>query len=388
MNKRVISMGMALALLAGSASAAVYTDAPGTPTQDQVVSLKAQWRDEAGTAYVLEEMPADKLTMDTATSVYEYVYEEGNRPVQWYPEETQKAIQEMIGSSGESLYMTELMRLHADDVSLDADLDAVMTLDIDYQPGQMTVVVLGDTTDTENIQWTPVVSRVTATGTVEFEIPKELIEQLKGDDLIFTLLTVRQTTRTIKREVEKTQEPEVLPSKEASDTTRIVQTVRNGEVVEDDFELIVVQETEIIKKEVSLLEKFVTEEKRPALDWLPEADQNRVRYLLGADADSLLVTDYVSLTSKNFWPTDGDAVGSLTFATPYKEGQTIVTALGVPKKDTEQTEEGKTLMDWIVQPAYVRENGVIDVVFDQMGLIDMDTETALLLMLSVPETDE
>ena len=132
----------------------------------------------------------------------------------------------------------------------------------------------------------------------------------------------------------------------------------------------------------------MTEEKRPALDWLPEADQNRVRYLLGADADSLLVTDYVSLTSKNFWPTDGDAVGSLTFATPYKEGQTIVTALGVPKKDTEQTEEGKTLMDWIVQPAYVRENGVIDVVFDQMGLIDMDTETALLLMLSVPETDE
>ncbi len=386
MNKRVISMGIALSLLAGNAFAAVYTDAPGTPTQDQVVSLKAEWQDELGTAYVLEEMPADKLTMDTATDVYKFVYEEGNRPVRWYPEETQKGIEEMIGGNGDSLYMTELMRLHADDAETIADLGAAMTLDIAYQPGQTTVVVLGDTSDPENIQWTPVESRVTATGQVEFYIPQELMEQLKGDDLIFTLLTVRSTTRTIVKEVEKTQEPESLPSKQASDTTRIVKTVRNGEEVEDDFELIVVEDTEVIRQEISLLENYVTVEKRPALSWLPEKDQERVRYLLGADGDDLIVTDYVSLTSKNFFPTDGDAVGTLSFATPYKEGQTIVTALGFPKK--EAGEDGQTLMDWIVQPAYVRENGVLDVVFDQTGLIDMDTETGLLLLLSVPETDE
>lgn len=292
----------------------------------------------------------------------------------------------MIGGNGDSLYMTELMRLHADDAETIADLGAAMTLDIAYQPGQTTVVVLGDTSDPENIQWTPVESRVTATGQVEFYIPQELMEQLKGDDLIFTLLTVRSTTRTIVKEVEKTQEPESLPSKQASDTTRIVKTVRNGEEVEDDFELIVVEDTEVIRQEISLLENYVTVEKRPALSWLPEKDQERVRYLLGADGDDLIVTDYVSLTSKNFFPTDGDAVGTLSFATPYKEGQTIVTALGFPKK--EAGEDGQTLMDWIVQPAYVRENGVLDVVFDQTGLIDMDTETGLLLLLSVPETDE
>ena len=387
MKKRILSMGMALTMMTGNALAAVYTDAPGTPTQDQVVSLKAEWKDEAGTAYTLEEMPADQLTMDTATDVYGFVYEQGNRPVRWYPEETQIAIEKMIGGSGDSLYMTELMRLHADDVEVNADLGAVMTLDIDYQPGQTTVVVLGDTSDSANIVWTPVVSRVTATGRVEFDIPQELMEQLRGNDLIFTLLTVRQTTQTIVKTVE-TETPESLPSKQASDTTQIVKTVRNGVEVEDNFELVVVQETEVIRREVSLLEQFVTEQERPALSWLPEKDQDRVRYLLGADADSLIVTDYVSLNSKYFRPTDGDAVGTLSFATPYMEGQTIVTALGIPKKDAEADEDGKTLMDWIVQPAYVRESGVVDVVFDQTGLIDMDTETGLLLLLSVPETNE
>ena len=92
------------------------------------------------------------------------------------------------------------------------------------------------------------------------------------------------------------------------------------------------------------------------------------------------------LITRDFRPTDGDAVGTLSFATPYGEGQTIVTALGVPKKET--SENGETLMDWSVQPAVVREGGVVDVVFDQLALIDMGAETGLLLLLSEPEAGE
>lgn len=380
MKKRILGIALALALLTGSASAAVYTDAPGTPTQDQVVSLVAQWEDEEKTSYALEEMPADKLTMDTATDVYTFVYEEENRPVRWYPEDTQTAIEQMVDDA-DALYMTELMRLHADEVEVNANLGAVMTLTIDYQVGQKVVVVLGDVSDPSNIVWTPVESRVTATGCVQFEIPQELMATLQGGDLLFTLLTVRQgATKTVT--VEATQVPEILPSKEASDTTRVVKTVRNGKVLEDDFEINVVEETTLIQREIELLGQFVTVKKKPVLNWLPQADQDRVRYLLGVDGDALIVTDYVALTSKNFRPTDGDAVGTLSFATPYTEGQTIVTALGLPKEGT--SEEGETLMDWIVQPAIVRENGVVDVVFDQLALIDMGTETALLLMLSEP----
>ena len=386
MKKRILGIALALALLTGSASAAVLTDAPGTPTQDRAVALEARWEDETRTAYDLRELPADQLTMDQAADVYDFVYEQGNRPVRWYPEDTQKAIEAMISVDPDALYMTEFMRLHAAEIEPPAELDAAMTLSIDYQPGQLTVVVLGDTSDPANLVWTPVESRVTATGRVEFDIPQELMAQLQGGDLLFSLLTVRQGARGTVT-VETTETPDSLPSKQAGDTTRIVKTVdKDGQALPDDFELVIVPETDLIRREIALLEQFVTEQEQPALNWLPEEDQNRVRYLLGVNGEALIVSDYVPLITRDFRPTDGDAVGTLSFATPYQEGQTIVTAMGVPKKDT--SENGETLMDWSVQPAVVREGGVVDVVFDQLALIDMGAETGLLLMLSEPTAGE
>ncbi len=386
MKKRILGIALTLALLTGSASAAVLTDAPGTPTQDRAVALEARWEDETRTDYDIQELPADQLTMDQAVDVYDFVYEQGNRPVRWYPEDTQKAIEAMISVDPDALYMTEFMRLHAAEIDPPAGLDAAMTLTIDYQPGQLTVVVLGDTSDPANLVWTPVESRVTATGRVEFDIPQDLMAQLQGEDLLFSLLTVRQGARGTAT-VETTEIPDSLPSKQAGDTTRVVKTVgKDGQALPDDFELVIVPETELIRREIALLGQFLTEREQPALSWLPEEDQNRVRYLLGVDGEALIVSDYVPLITRDFRPTDGDAVGTLSFATPYQEGQTIVTALGVPKKDT--SENGETLMDWSVQPAVVREGGVVDVVFDQLALIDMGAETGLLLMLSEPTAEE
>ena len=385
MKKRILGIALALALLTGSASAAVLTDAPGTPTQDRAVALEARWENETRTAYDLRELPADQLTMDQAVDVYDFVYEQGNRPVRWYPEDTQKAIEAMISVDPDALYMTEFMRLHAAEIDPPAGLDAAMTLTIDYQPGQLTVVVLGDTSDPTNLVWTPVESRVTATGRVEFDIPQDLMAQLQGEDLLFSLLTVRRGARGTAT-VETTEIPDSLPSKQAGDTTRVVKTVgKDGQALPDDFELVIVPETDLIQREIALLGQFLTEREQPALSWLPEEDQNRVRYLLGVDGEALIVSDYVPLITRDFRPTDGDAVGTLSFATPYGEGQTIVTALGVPKKET--SENGETLMDWSVQPAVVREGGVVDVVFDQLALIDMGAETGLLL-LSEPEAGE
>ena len=388
MMKRVLGMALALTMLTASASAAVFTDAPGTPTQDRAVSLTAVWQDEQQTTYDLKDMPADQLTMNTATDVYDFVYEQGNRPVRWYPEDTQKAIEAMVSVNPDVLYMTEFMRLHAAEAEATSELDATMTLKIDYQPGQLTVVVLGDTSDPENIVWTPVESQVTETGVVTFQIPAELMSQLQGEDLLFSLLTVRQGSRGTTTVV-TTEVPDVLPSKQAEDTTRIVETVSaDGAAKPHDFELEIVPETSLIQRELTLLGQYVTEQQQPALNWLPEEDQNRVRYLLGTDGNDLIVSDYVPLISKDFRPTDGDAVGSLSFATPYQEGQTIVTALGLPKEDGSTSDGDESQMDWIVQPATVRANGVVDVVFDQLALIDMDTETGLLLMLSVPNAEE
>lgn len=391
MKKRILGIVLALMLLTVSASAAVLTDAPGTPTQDRAVALDARWEDEAQTAYDLRELPADHLTVNQAVDVYDFVYEQGNRPVRWYPEDTQKAIEAIISVDPDTLHMTEFMRLHAAEIVPPADLEATMTLTIDYQPGQLTVVVLGDTSDPANLVWTPVESRVIANGQVEFNVPQALMAQLQGEDLLFSLLTVRQGARgTV--EVETTEVPENLPSKQAGDTTRVVKTVtRDGQALPDDFKIAIVPETELIRREITMLGQFVTEQEQPALNWLPEEDQNRVRYLLGVDGEALIVSDYVPLITEGFRPTDGDAVGTLSFATPYSESQTIVTALGIPDKNADNADEiqnGKTQMKWSVQPAIVREGGVVDVVFDQLALIDMGTEAGLLLMLSEPAAGE
>lgn len=399
MKKRILSTGLALVLAlltcSTSALAAVLTDAPGTPTQDRAISLEARWEDKEKTAYELEALPADQLSMDTVTDIYEFVFEEENRPVRWYPEETQKAIRKMLSIDPDVLYMSEFMRLHAPKIKPPAALDVVLTLTIDYQPGQLTVVVLGDVSDPENIVWTPVKSRVTAVGRIEFTIPQELMKALQNEDVLLSLLTVREGARgTADAEVkENTKE---VPSKRAADTTRVVTSVsQKGEQLEDHFVLKIAPTTRLIRREIAHLQQFVKEKEEPALKWLPEEDQNRVRYLLEkdgeTDAEELIVSDYTAMITEDFRPTDGDALGTLSFATPYKEGQVIITALGIPKEDADADDAEETQMDWSVQPAKVRRVGkvnVVDVVFDQLALIDMDEETGLLLVLSVPEDEE
>ena len=382
--KCILGIALALALLlTGGALAVELTDVPGTPTQDVVTSLTSNWRDEAKTAYDLRVLPSDQLTMDQVTDAYTFVYEENHRPVRWYPEETQRAIEAMIGSTNpDALYMTEFMRLHAAQIEPPTDLDAVMELKVDYRPGQLTVVVLGDVTNPQEIVWTPVESHVTAVGRLEFVIPQALMSELQGEDVLFTLLTVRTGDggTTVPAATEK---PEIVPSKQAGDNTRIVRTTdKDGNVLADPFELIIVSETDRITHELALLNEHLKMKKLPALEWLPEESQSEIRFLLGDKADGLLIYDYVPLITRSYRHTDGDAIATFSFATPYKEGQAVVTALGLPKADA--LADGETVMDWAVQRAVVRADGTVDVVFDQLALIGMDTETGLLLVYGEP----
>ena len=382
--KRILGIALALALLlTGSALAVELTDVPGTPTQDVVASLTSAWRDEAKTAYDLQVLPSDQLTMDQATDAYTFVYEENHRPVRWYPEETQRAIEAMIGSTDpDALHMTEFMRLHAAQIEPPTDLDAVMELKVNYRPGQLTVVVLGDVTNPQEIVWTPVESHVTAVGRLEFVIPQALMNELQGEDVLFTLLTVRTGDggTTVPAATEK---PEIVPSKQAGDNTRIVRTTdKDGNVLADPFELIIVSETDRITHELALLNEHLKMKKLPALEWLPEESQSEIRFLLGDQADRLLILDYVPLITRSYRHTDGDAIAVFSFATPYKEDQAVVTALGLPKADA--LADGETMMDWAVQRAVVRADGTVDIVFDQLALIGMDTETGLLLVYGEP----
>ena len=388
MMKRFFATLLALSLLlAGTAFAAEATDAPGTPTHDVVLSLTAKWLDEEETPYDLQVMEPDQLTMDTVTEIYKFVYEEDNRPVRYFPEETQKQIEEMLAGvvDPDALYMTEFMRLHAAEAEPEADLLAEMLVDVDYQPDQLILVVLGDTTDPENLVWTPVESRVVELGKVEFTVPQALMQELQGEDVLFSLLTVRKGARggVVSAQTQDAEHVQ-LPSKTAYDTVRVTKlAAADGTPIEDDFELLVVEESEIITRELALIREHVKEKEQPVCTWLPDEDRDEIQLLLTdeLDRDELVVYDYLPLITKNYKDTYGDVISAFTFATPYEEGQQVVTVLGLPR---EEPVEGETLMDWAVQRAQVNADGEVEIVFDQLALIGMGEETGLLLVLCEP----
>lgn len=386
--KRFLGILLMLALLLGGTAFAVEaTDAPGTPTQDVVLSLTANWLDEENTPYDLEVMEPDQLAMDTVTEIYKFVFEQDNRPVRYFPEETQRQIEEMLEGivDPDALYMTEFMRLHAAEAEPETDLLAEMLVDVDYQSDQLILVVLSDTSDSENLVWTPVESRVVELGKVEFTVPQALMEELQGEDVLFSLLTVRKGARggVISEEYWETEHIQ-LPSKTAKDSVKLAKLVSaDGTQIEDDFELLIVEESEIIIRELALIREHVKEEEQPVCTWLPDEERDEIQLLLsdGLDRDELVVYDYLPLITKNYKDTYGDVISTFTFATPYEEGQQVVTVLGLPR---ETPVEGETLMDWAVQRAQVNENGEVEIVFDQLALIGMGEETGLLLVLCEP----
>ena len=86
MVRRSVALAVLMLLLTiCGACAQVLTDAPGTPTQDVVLSLESLWQDEAKTPYDLTVEQADQLTMDTVSDIFHFVYKEENRPARYFP---------------------------------------------------------------------------------------------------------------------------------------------------------------------------------------------------------------------------------------------------------------------------------------------------------------
>ncbi len=383
--KKILALALVLMLPAAGAFAAVLTDVPATPAKAAGVQITASWAD--GTAAdELQALDADEVTVAQAQAAYAYVYEGNNSAASWYPEETRQEIAGMVSTDAADLGMSNMLRLHVADGEPQSDLNATIDPGVAYQADQQVVVVLGDTTGADGIDWTTVAATVNANGRIEFTVPQSVLALLQGKDLIFTVMSTRSVTREVVNtesepvfETEAPAEDEGTPSVDAESTTSVARTVKNGQVVEDDFKLVIVEETTEIRQEIELIKTYVSANAQPALTWLPEDAQQSVAYLLGNDGSDLIVSDYVTLTSENFVSGDGSAVGTFSFATPYTAGRKLVAALGLPKADAAA---GETQMSWTVMPASVNENGCVDVVFDQQVLDEMGSETGLLLIFS------
>ena len=87
-----------------------YTDVPGMPTQDFVLSFEDVKNEK--TYDVTVEEP-DKLTGNALSDIYNFVQTEQRKPVRYFDEEVQKAVEELLpnGVSVDILHMTEFMQV-------------------------------------------------------------------------------------------------------------------------------------------------------------------------------------------------------------------------------------------------------------------------------------
>ncbi len=389
MKRKIVTLLVALLLLASVCTCAAeseilggeFTDMANTSTEDVVLRFDAAWHDGEGSVCDLNVLLPDQLTVDTDIAIFKFVVEGNNPPARYFPDETQRQIAEIVGEDAvDALYMTEFMRMHAVMSEVHGDVGTSMLVNVDYRPGETVLVVLADTSDPDNLVWTALPAEVTALCQIEFVIPEELMKQFMGEDLIYSLLTLSPGKARYRKDEETRPVERPLPSIGIENTVEVISvTTISGFEDARTFELAIVRETSEQVQELNSLREYVMEEGRSVVSWFPKQVQNEIDLLLddSVDIDALVIYDYLSIYSIDYTDTFGDVLVTFSFATPYQEGDKIVTVLGLP-----HAKQGVgTQMDWNVQIARVESEGVVNIAFGQMQLIEMLEEPGLLMLL-------
>lgn len=359
-----------------------YTQVPGMPTQDFVLNFE-EIRNKAELAVEVQE--PDQITKDALFEIYDFVEQTQKMPVRYFDEEVQKAVQAILpdGVSVDILHMTEFVQVIPQTFEVKADGEAKVVIDADYQPGQLVVVMIGDRTNPDDIQWTPLKAAVTELGTIEFVVPAELVQKVQGQDTIFALLTDRLGTRGGVVKHEKDQTVITYPSKTASDIVVIERpTEIDGSELPEDFEVRETEETAIIAAENASIRSFVKDENKPVIRFYPADAQNEAMLLLPKDIDmeKLVAYEVMDVDCVNYKHTFGDVLVRIKFATPYQDGQKLVVMLGLER---EQTADSTNQLDWIALRSEVKD-GYVNIAFAQAALEIMEEHPALMMVLSEP----
>ena len=359
-----------------------YTQVPGMPTQDFVLSFD-EARNNAELVVTVQE--PDQITKDALFAIYDFVEQTQKMPVRYFDEEVQNAVQAILpdGVSVDILYMTEFVQVVPQAVEANADGEAKVVIDVDYQPGQLVVVMIGDCTNPDDIQWTPLKAAISELGTVEFVVPAEFVQKVQGQDTIFALLTDRLGTRggVVKRDGDQTVI--TYPSKTASDIVVIEHpTGIDGSALPEDFEVRETEETAIIAAENMSIRSFVKDENKPVIRFYPAEAQNEAMLLLPEDLDveKLVAYEAMDVDCVNYKHAFGDVLVRIKFATPYQDGQKLVVTLGL---DREQTADSANQLDWVVLRSEVKD-GYVNITFAQAALEIMEDRPALMMVLSEP----
>lgn len=384
MKRKITALILILVMIASWAYAREildeeYTDVPSVMTQDAVVSIEVNQPELGCTINVLEP---DEKSMELLEKIYDFVWREKNRPVRYYDEETQAKIQALVPEIDiDILHMTEFMRQEMFGQP-EESVFVQRQLDVDYQPGQLVVVVLGYEEENGEYRWFPYRAEVPTIGMITYTIPVEDYELLVGQQVIYHVLTIRVGDRGgVLSRYEIVEEPVAVPSKDAGD---IVQVRRwyseSGEAIDDTFRIFFVDKTNLMLVETQRIGEFIMEE-NPAIDWFPEEIQNQAQLLVGDEADvhDMLIYDIMAVMAEDYRDTYGDVATENVFASAYLPEYRMFAILGFPIEDAEE----RPYFEWYCLRAESIDE-IVELVYKQLVIPQMEIEPAMMIIFSEP----
>ncbi len=406
MKLRICCMAVLMLMLALSASAEQmineeYTDVTSVMTQDAVVSIELISEDPEEELSLNLQQP-DEKSMSLLEKIYDFVWREGNRPVRYYDEETQKKIQELVPEVDiDALYLTEFMAQDMHGVPR-GDVVIERLLDVDYQPGQLVVVVLGYEQENGEYRWFPYRAEVPEVGMIRYTVPKADYDELTPQpQVIYHVLTIRVGERGGVLSGYSVDEPVTAPSKTVDDVTTIRRWYSStGEVIEDTFSIFVVEKTEGMHEEIRRIGEYLSEELpggefNRVINWFPEEIASQAQLLIQeADAQELIAYDITAVMSRDYKDTYGDVATDSTFASAYTPDRRMAVMLGFELEEDELPDlppeelDKVTHFEWFCLRAEAKDLDLVEIVFKQLVIPDMETEPALLIVLSEPYEPE
>lgn len=407
MKQRICCLVLILCLLLGSACAEKmyneeYTDVTSVMTQDSVVSLELFSQESVVEPSVVLRQP-DEQSMALLEDIYDFVWRLENRPVRYYDEETQQKIQDLVpGTSIDALYLTEFMSQEIYGEPTQAVV-VERLLDVDYQVGQLVIVVLGYLQEDGAYCWFPYRGEVPELGMIRYTIPAEdYLELTAQPQVIYHVLTTRVGARGDVLVHSDTNTVRIgTPSKGYEDISTVHRWYSTtGETIEDTFRIYLVEKTQEMEREINRISAYLAEElpngeTNKIINWFPEERVHEAQLLLDdVDREILIGYDIVAVMSEDYKPAYGDVATENRFTVAYSPERRMVAMLGFPLEEDELPDlppeelEKVTHFEWFCLRTEALENeemeDIVEIVFKQLVIPDMETEPALLVVLSEP----
>ncbi|MBQ8617809.1 MAG: hypothetical protein IJ418_09930 [Clostridia bacterium] len=359
-----------------------YDRVPQEHTHEYILDVDVSTPNEGAEEYQIHIIEPTELSLKTLLEIQEYVKNISPVPFYYFPEDVRTEIEALLPDdvNGASLYMTEFAALLPAEWSEAMPLTKEIKLDVNYHLGQVVVSLVGYADDENTVHWHALKTVVKDTGILEVSIPEELHAVIRGNEIMLCVMTPQPGVRggTDNGTVD---EDEQIPSKTAHDLVQINELIAAEEIeLSEEFRVFPVPETLQITElltmirahagEVPLFHFFETDVQEQVISQLPE----------GFDCDTLVAYEVLALMSEGYHMSYGDVSASFTFPTMYQDGQEVVALIGIPVKDHTT---GDQLMQWTALKTIVAD-GCLDVLFTEDLLVEIETEAALMIVLSAP----